>query len=53
MIQMQVFQISPALSLPMTYIYWSIPLSLGIMMIHALAGIVDEWHKAFGKEAAK
>lgn len=42
MINMQVFQISPALSLPMRHVYLSIPLSLGIMMVHALAGIFNE-----------
>ena len=50
MIQLQVFQISPAMSLPMKYIYWSIPLSLSIMFIHALAGIAEELHRVFGKE---
>ena len=52
MISMQVFQVSPALGLPMQYVYWSIPLSLGIMIIHSFAGIAEELHKAFGKEAA-
>ena len=52
MISMQVFQVSPALQLPMKYVYWSIPLSLGIMIVHTFAGIADELHKAFGKEAA-
>ena len=52
MISMQVFQVSPALGLPMQYVYWSIPLSLGIMIIHSFAGIADELQKAFGKEAA-
>ncbi|MFZ5946007.1 MAG: TRAP transporter small permease [Bacillota bacterium] len=42
MIKMQVFQISPALSLPMQYVYLSIPVSLAIMTIHALAGIGTE-----------
>lgn len=51
MIKMQVFQISPALGLPMKYVYWSIPISLIIMIIHALAGIAAELHAAFGKEA--
>ena len=51
MIQMQVFQVSPALQLPMKYVYWSIPVSFGIMIIHTFAGIADELHKAFGKEA--
>ena len=50
MITMQVFQVSPALQLPMKYVYWSIPVSFGIMIIHTLAGIADELHKAFGKE---
>ena len=52
MISMQVFQVSPALGMPMQYVYWSIPLSLGIMIIHSFAGIADELQKAFGKEAA-
>ena len=51
MIQMQVFQVSPALQLPMKYVYWSIPVSFGIMILHTFAGIADELHKAFGKEA--
>jgi TRAP-type C4-dicarboxylate transport system permease small subunit len=42
MIKMQVFQISPALSLPMRHVYLSIPVSLLIMIIHALAGIGKE-----------
>ena len=49
---MQVFQVSPALQMPMQYVYWSIPLSMGIMIIHSFAGIAEELHKAFGKEAA-
>lgn len=53
MIQMQVFQISPAMSLPMKYVYWSIPLSLSIMFIHALAGISEELQRAFGREEEK
>jgi TRAP-type C4-dicarboxylate transport system permease small subunit len=52
MISMQVFQVSPALQLPMQYVYWSIPLSCGIMIIHSFAGISGELHKAFGKEAS-
>lgn len=39
MIKLQTFQISPALSLPMQIVYSSIPISLFIMLIHALAGI--------------
>jgi len=52
MITMQVFQVSPALQMPMRYVYWSIPLSCGIMILHTVAGISDELHKAFGKGAA-
>ena len=52
MITMQVFQVSPALQMPMRYVYWSIPLSCGIMILHTFAGISDELHKAFGKGAA-
>ena len=52
MITMQVFQVSPALQIPMRYVYWSIPLSCGIMILHSFAGISDELHKAFGKGAA-
>ena len=52
MITMQVFQVSPALQMPMRYVYWSIPLSCVIMIIHSFAGISDELHKAFGKGAA-
>ncbi|MFZ7103313.1 MAG: TRAP transporter small permease [Peptococcaceae bacterium] len=42
MIKMQIFQISPALGLPMQYVYLCIPFSLMIMIIHALAGIGRE-----------
>lgn len=42
MIKLQIFQISPALSIPMQYVYASIPVSLVIMMIHALAGLAKE-----------
>lgn len=53
MIQMQVFQISPALSLPMKYIYWSIPLSLSVMFIHGLSGIANELNEFFSGEATE
>jgi len=43
MIKMQVFQISPALSLPMNYVYYCIPISLTIMIIHSLAAITKEF----------
>ncbi|MGI6224967.1 MAG: TRAP transporter small permease [Peptococcales bacterium] len=42
MIEMQVFQISPALALPMKYVYLCIPFSLVIMIIHSLANISKE-----------
>lgn len=42
MIKLQTFQISPALSLPMQIVYSSIPISLFIMLIHALAGVSRE-----------
>jgi len=42
MIKMQVFQISPALSIPMQYVYSTIPISLVIMIIHATAGIAGK-----------
>jgi TRAP-type C4-dicarboxylate transport system permease small subunit len=46
MIQLQVFQISPAMSLPMKHVYLSIPLSLLIMIVHALAGIFETFYEA-------
>jgi len=45
MIQMQVFQISPAMSLPMKHVYLSIPLSLMVMSIHALSGIFETFYE--------
>jgi TRAP-type C4-dicarboxylate transport system permease small subunit len=50
MIQMQVFQISPAMSIPMKYIYYSIPLSLFIMILHALAGIARQVRRIASRE---
>ncbi|MDR7867343.1 MAG: TRAP transporter small permease [Sporomusaceae bacterium] len=52
MIQMQVFQISPAMSIPMKYIYYSIPISMIIMMLHALAGIAGRIRQIAAKEEA-
>lgn len=52
MIQMQVFQISPAMSIPMKYIYYSIPISMIIMMLHALAGIAGRIRQIASKEEA-
>ncbi len=42
LIGLQVFQISPALGLPMKYIYAVIPASFTIMAIHTLDKIMDE-----------
>lgn len=52
MIRMQVFQISPAMSIPMKYIYYSIPVSMIIMMLHALAGIAGRIRQIASKEEA-
>ncbi len=52
MIKMQVFQISPAMSIPMKYIYYSIPISMAIMIIHALAGIARQLRIITAKEGA-
>ena len=41
MIQMQVFQISPAMSLPMKHVYLAIPLSLLIMTVHSVSGMFE------------
>jgi TRAP-type C4-dicarboxylate transport system permease small subunit len=50
MIKMQVFQISPAMSVPMKYIYYSIPASMLIMIVHALAGIARQLRLIGSKE---
>ena len=52
MIQMQVFQISPAMSLPMKHVYLSIPVSLLIMTIHALAGMFETFYAEEEKRGA-
>lgn len=52
MIQMQVFQISPAMSIPMKYVYYSIPISLLVMILHALAGIARQVRQMASKEGA-
>jgi TRAP-type C4-dicarboxylate transport system permease small subunit len=52
MIKLQVFQISPAMAIPMKYIYYSIPLSLIIMILHALAGIARQLRLMASKEGA-
>ena len=52
MIQMQVFQISPAMSLPMKHVYLSIPFSLLIMTIHALSGMFETFYAEEEKRGA-
>ena len=42
LIDMQIFQVSPALQLPMKWIYVGIPLGFSVMAIHALAKIFEE-----------
>ncbi|AKL93806.1 tripartite ATP-independent periplasmic transporter, DctQ component [Clostridium aceticum] len=41
LIKMQIFQLSPALRLPMKYVYLGIPLSFAIMFIHGLAFLFE------------
>lgn len=43
LIGLQVFQISPALGLPMKYVYVVIPMGFAVMAIHTLDKILDEW----------
>ena len=38
----QIFQVSPALGLPMRYVYLVIPASFAVAMIHVLSHLVDE-----------
>lgn len=42
MIVMQVFQISPAMGVPMKYVYLAIPISLVIMILHAVDSIFND-----------
>lgn len=51
MISMQVFQISPAMSLSMRYVYISLPMSMLIMVIHAIQGMLAQLAIMLGKEA--
>jgi len=53
MIQLQVFQISPAMGIPMKFIYYSIPISMSIMMVHAFSGIFRQFRKMAAKGEAK
>lgn len=45
LIQMQVFQISPALKLPMKHVYLVIPISMFMMMIHSLSELVQSFER--------
>lgn len=41
-ITMQTYQVSAALRIPMKYVYLVIPVSFGIMFIHAIAAFINE-----------
>ena len=43
-------QLSPAMRLPMRYIYTCIPIGCGIMAFHALDAVIWNLLKLFGKE---
>lgn len=45
LIQMQVFQISPAMKLPMKHVYLVIPISMFIMMIHSISELVQSFER--------
>lgn len=45
-------QLSPAMRLPMRYIYTCIPLGSGIMIVHALDAVIQHLVHLIGKEAA-
>lgn len=49
LIALQQFQVSAAMRLPMRYVYWGIPVSFAIMIIHGVSGVLEELFK--GKEA--
>lgn len=48
-IKIQVFQISPAMGVPMRYVYLCIPVGLIIMTVHAVSGISTEIRRYAGK----
>ena len=52
MISMQVFQISPAMSLSMRYVYISLPISMLIMVIHGVHGMAIQLAAIAGKGAS-
>jgi TRAP-type C4-dicarboxylate transport system permease small subunit len=52
MIKMQAWQISPAMSIPMRYVYLGIPVSLMIMAVHAVDGITATLQEFAGKDDA-
>jgi TRAP-type C4-dicarboxylate transport system permease small subunit len=43
-------QLSPAMRLPMRYVYTCIPIGAGIMFIHALDAVLESIMKLLGKE---
>jgi len=50
MIGLQVFQISPALGIPMQLVYMCIPISLTVMAFHALAAVMQMLNGTKSKE---
>jgi|SRR6056297_1310809 len=50
MINLQIFQISPAMGIPMKHVYLAIPISMVIMMIHAASGAFKKEADNSGKE---
>lgn len=53
MIQLQAFQLSPALWIPMKNVYIAIPISFGVMVLHAVSCIFDEVDQLSGKVGSK
>ncbi|ABR49658.1 Tripartite ATP-independent periplasmic transporter, DctQ component [Alkaliphilus metalliredigens QYMF] len=48
LMNMQIYQVSPALGLPMKYVYLGIPLSFFVMFIHGIVMILDMFVDAKG-----
>lgn len=52
LITLQIYQVSPALGLPMRLVYLALPLGFATMALHALAELVACVGRALGGEAA-
>lgn len=52
MMKIQGTQISPALSLPMKYVYSAIPMSMAIMIVHGISKLSNEVREYLGKDVA-